>query len=42
MSAQEVTTLGRDNECRALARAVKYHSENRVMMFGHRTVVFAR
>jgi formyltetrahydrofolate deformylase len=42
MSAQEVTTLGRDNECRALARAVRYHTEHRVMMFGHRTVVFAR
>lgn len=42
MSAQEVTTLGRDNECRALARAVKYHTEHRVMLFGHRTVVFAR
>jgi formyltetrahydrofolate deformylase len=42
MTAREVTTLGRDNECRALARAVKYHSENRVVLFGHRTVVFAR
>lgn len=42
MSAQEVTALGRDNESRALARAVKFHSENRILMAGHRTVVFSR
>jgi formyltetrahydrofolate deformylase len=42
LSALEVTALGRDNECRALARAVKYHSENRILMAGRRTVVLAR
>ena len=40
MSAAEVTTLGRDNECLALARAVRWHSENRILLDGHRTVIF--
>ncbi|GAW47933.1 MULTISPECIES: formyltetrahydrofolate deformylase [unclassified Nocardioides] len=40
MSAAEVTKLGRDNECVALARAVAWHTENRVLLDGHRTVVF--
>lgn len=40
MSAAEVTTLGRDNECLALARAVRWHTENRVLLHGHRTVIF--
>ena len=40
MSAGEVTTLGRDNECLALARAVRWHTENRVLLDGHRTVIF--
>jgi formyltetrahydrofolate deformylase len=40
MTAQEVTALGRDVECQALARAVRWHSENRVLLNGHRTVVF--
>jgi formyltetrahydrofolate deformylase len=41
MSAEEVTALGRDTECIALARAVRRHTENRVLLDGHRTVVFA-
>jgi formyltetrahydrofolate deformylase len=40
MSAGEVTTLGRDNECLALARAVRWHTENRILLHGHRTVIF--
>ena len=40
MSAAEVTTMGRDNECLALARAVRWHTENRVLLHGRRTVVF--
>lgn len=40
MSAAEVTTMGRDNECLALARAVRWHAENRVLLHGHRTVIF--
>jgi formyltetrahydrofolate deformylase len=39
MTAEQVTTLGRDNECTALARAVRWHTENRVLLDGHRTVV---
>ena len=41
MSAAEVTARGQDNECLALARAVRWHAENRVLLDGIRTVVFA-
>ena len=40
MTAEQVTALGRDNECRALSRAVRWHTENRVLLDGSRTVVF--
>jgi formyltetrahydrofolate deformylase len=40
MTAQEVTALGRDNECLALARAVRWHTENRVLLDNGRTVLF--
>jgi formyltetrahydrofolate deformylase len=40
MSAADVTMLGRDNECLALARAVRWHTENRILLDGARTVVF--
>jgi formyltetrahydrofolate deformylase len=40
MTAQQVTAVGRDNECLALARAVRWHTENRVLLDGTRTVVF--
>ena len=40
MTAEQVTALGRDNECRALSRAVRWHTENRVLLDGNRTVVF--
>jgi formyltetrahydrofolate deformylase len=40
MTAAEVTTLGRDVECLALSRAVRWHAENRVLPDGNRTVVF--
>jgi formyltetrahydrofolate deformylase len=40
MSAEQVTALGRDNECLALSRAVGWHAENRVLLDGTRTVVF--
>jgi formyltetrahydrofolate deformylase len=40
MSAAEVTMLGRDTECLALARAVRWHTENRILLDGSRTVVF--
>ncbi|MGE0214784.1 formyltetrahydrofolate deformylase [Mycolicibacterium sp.] len=40
MSAADVTMLGRDNECLALARAVRWHTENRILLDGERTVIF--
>ncbi|WP_344867609.1 formyltetrahydrofolate deformylase [Amycolatopsis ultiminotia] len=40
MSADEVSARGRDTECLALARAVHWHTTNRVLLDGHRTVVF--
>ena len=32
--------VGRDVECLALARAVRWHAEHRILLNGHRTVVF--
>ncbi len=40
MSVDSLTNAGRDAECTALARAVKWHAEHRVLLNGHRTVVF--
>ena len=40
MTADEVAAIGRDTECQALARAVRWHTENRVLLNGRRTVVF--
>ena len=40
MSADDFVATGRDIESRVLARAVKLHLEDRVMLNGHRTVVF--
>ena len=42
MSADDFVATGRDIESRVLARAVKMHLENRVMLNGHKTVVFAQ
>lgn len=39
MDAAALTALGRDTECLALSRAVRYHLENRVMVHGRKTVV---
>jgi len=36
----DLVKVGRDNECIALARAVKYHTEHRVFLDGNKTVVF--
>jgi len=41
MSADDLVAVGRDIESRVLARAVKMHTEARVMLNGHKTVVFA-
>jgi formyltetrahydrofolate deformylase len=40
MSADDLTATGRDVECVVLARAVRWHVEHRVLMNGHKTVVF--
>ena len=40
LGAEALTAVGRDTECQVLARAVKWHTEHRVLMNGHRTVVF--
>lgn len=37
---EDLVAVGQDNECRVLARAVKYHIEHRVLLNGHKTVVF--
>lgn len=41
LSPQDFTAVGRDVECVVLARAVRWHVEHRVLMNGHRTVVFS-
>ncbi|WP_322062676.1 formyltetrahydrofolate deformylase [Paraburkholderia sp. J63] len=40
MDPESLTMAGRDAECVALSRAVKWHLEQRVIISGHRTVVF--
>jgi formyltetrahydrofolate deformylase len=40
MSPAELVAAGRDVEAQVLARAVKWHAETRVLLNGHRTVVF--
>jgi len=39
-TVETLTARGRDTESQVLARAVKWHSEHRVLLNGHRTVVF--
>jgi formyltetrahydrofolate deformylase len=36
----DMTAAGRDVECLVLARAVRWHTEHRVLLNGHKTVVF--
>ena len=36
----DLAAIGRDTECMVLARALKYHTEHRVLLNGHKTVVF--
>ena len=40
MTAEDLTAIGRDTESQVLARAVKWHGEHRVLLNGHKTVVF--
>ena len=39
-SAEELLAVGRDIEKRVLARAVRWHVEDRIMVYGNRTIVF--
>ena len=39
-TVEDLTARGRDTESQVLARAVKWHSERRVILNGHKTVVF--
>jgi formyltetrahydrofolate deformylase len=40
LSAEDYTAVGRDIECMVLARAVRWHVEHRVLINGHKCVVF--
>ncbi|GAB4100393.1 formyltetrahydrofolate deformylase [Sinomonas halotolerans] len=40
-TAEQLVQMGRDVEGRTLCRAVQWHAEHRVLLDGHRTVVFA-
>jgi formyltetrahydrofolate deformylase len=40
LTVEDLTAIGRDTESQVLARAVKWHSEHRVLLNGHKTVVF--
>jgi formyltetrahydrofolate deformylase len=40
MSPDDLVAAGRDIESLVLARAVKWHAEHRILLNGHRTVVF--
>jgi formyltetrahydrofolate deformylase len=39
-TVEDFTAMGRDTESQVLARAVKWHSEHRVVLNGHKTVIF--
>jgi len=39
-TVEDLTNQGRDTESQVLARAVKWHSEHRVLVNGHKTVIF--
>ena len=39
-TVEDLTAIGRDTESQVLARAVKWHSEHRVLLDGHKTVIF--
>jgi len=39
-TVEDLTAMGRDTESQVLARAVKWHSERRVLLNSHKTVIF--
>ena len=40
LSVEDLSAMGRDTESQVLARALKWHGEHRVLLNGHKTVVF--
>ncbi|GAA2222507.1 formyltetrahydrofolate deformylase [Streptomyces amakusaensis] len=40
VTPEQLVAVGRDVECQALARAVKWHAEHRILLNGRRTVIF--
>ncbi len=40
LTVEDLSAIGRDTESQVLARAVKWHSEHRVLLDGHKTVIF--
>ena len=40
LTLSALATVGQDAEALALSRAVRWHSERRVLLSGHSTVVF--
>ncbi|MFG2624473.1 formyltetrahydrofolate deformylase [Streptomyces sp. NPDC048473] len=41
VTPDQLVAIGRDVECQALARAVKWHAERRILLNGRRTVIFS-
>ena len=39
-NVEDLTAQGRDTESQVLARAVKWHSEHRILINGHKTIIF--
>ena len=39
-NVDDLTAQGRDTESQVLARAVKWHSEHRILINGHKTIIF--
>jgi formyltetrahydrofolate deformylase len=40
MDPEQLAAIGRDVECMALAKAVRWHAEHRILLNGQSTVVF--
>lgn len=41
-SPEDLVAIGKDLESQALARAVKWHADHRILLDGHKTVIFPR
>lgn len=41
LTPEQLTVIGQDIERRVLARAVRYHAEDRVILIGNKTIVFS-